>query len=275
VPLLTVAGAVLPGTAAWAWSSPDIAVFSVQPTTTQVDTAMTPPVVVAVEQSNGTVDQSYSGTVTVTYQNDPVGTPQPSGNTVQVVKGLATFSALKFPDVGFGFELQAWLSGGTRSPASAPFNVVSQLVDCSAGQSCHSGTVSSAGTSGSVTAAASHSGGVLTATGGGFPSLSCLKYGGVLSFSVANRSKVITLTLDKSPAQSGPYPICWGSPTPFITSSNQPAGFNAANDEYEGLLPYCWAKGPSPCVKKQTQKNCHGPVVTTIDAPPGDPHAGY
>jgi hypothetical protein len=280
---LTVAGLVLPGTAAWATSCSETVAITVQPTTTQVKTAMTPPVVVQVDQSNGKIDKSYNGPVTLTYAVNPDSAPEPSGATVTAVKGVATFSALKFSAVGFGFELQASISGAT-SPASAPFDVVSQLVHCSPGQTCHSGTVSSDGTSASVVAAAAGTGDVLTATGAGFPQLSCAKYGGVVSFSVTNRSSVVTATLDKAPTQSAGQPdgekgtsqfgICWGAPAPFTTSSGKTAAFNAANNEYEGLLPVCSTKDPSPCIKKQTT-DCNGPVVTTIDAPLGDPHFEY
>jgi hypothetical protein len=280
---LTVAGLVLPGTAAWATSCSETVAITAQPSTTQVKTAMTPPVVVQVDQSNGKVDQSYNGPVTLTYAVNPDSAPEPSGAVVTAVKGVATFSALKFSAVGFGFELKASVSGAT-SPVSAPFNVVSQLVQCSAGKTCQSGTVSSDGTAASVVAAAAGTSDVLTATGGGFPSLSCTTYGGVVTFSVTNRSKVITATLDKAQAQSASqgdrgksssqYTICWGSPTPFTTASGKTATFNQADNEYEGALPDCKTNGPSPCIKKQTT-DCDGPAVTTIDAPPGDPRASY
>jgi hypothetical protein len=279
---LTVAGLVLPGAAAWANTCSETVAITVQPTTTQVKTAMAPSVVVQVDQ-NGTVDQSYNGPVTLTYAVNPDAAPAPSGAVVSAVKGVATFSALKFSAVGFGFELQASISGA-KSSASAAFNVVSQLLQCSPGLSCQSGPVSSAGTSAAVTAAAAGTSDVLTATGGGFPALSCTKYGGVVSFSVTNRSKVITATLDKAPVLSAAlkalgkstsqYPICWGSPTPFTTSGGKAATFSQANDEYEGLLPGCSANGPSPCIAKQTV-DCNGPVVTTIDAPAGDPRMTY
>jgi hypothetical protein len=269
---LAGAGLTLPTTAAWAWSTS--IVFTVQPTTTQVNTTMRPSVVVEVEQG-GTIDQSYNGPVTLTYAANPVGAPEPADNSVNADQGVATFSGLTFSAVGFGFELEASVPGGISSSPSAPFNIVTQLVQCRSGKSCHSETVSSAGTSGSVKVAAGNGSVVLTATGGGFSALSCTSHGGVVSFSVAKRSKVIRLTLHNPPAGSGPFSVCYGSPTPFTDSSNQTAGFNQANDEYEGTLPYCWKGGPSPCIKKQTQKSCDGPVVTTIDAPPGDPRMTY
>jgi hypothetical protein len=258
-------------------------VITVQPTTTQVSTAVAPAVTVAVEQPGGKVDRSYNGPVSLSYAVNKTGAPAPAGAVVYAVKGVATFSQLKFSAVGFGFELKASISGAA-SAASAPFDVVGQLVRCSAGKSCQSKTVSSDGTSGSVTAAAAGSSDELTATGGGFPSLSCTSYGGVVSFSVQDRAKVITVSLNKSQAEAAKsakgakggsqYGICFGSPAPFVAASGSAAAFNQANGEYEGLLPACSAKGTSPCVKKQT-KDCSGNVTTVIAAPAGDPHVTY
>jgi hypothetical protein len=275
--VLTVAGLTLPATAAWAWT-PTSLVFAVQPTTTQVNTTMSPSVVVDVEW-NGQLDTQYNGPVTLTYADNPVGAPAPSGSTVNADQGVATFSGLDFSAVGFGFELTATANNGVSSSPSSPFDIVTQVVQCSAKKPCHSETVSSAGTAGAVKVAAGKGSAVLDVTGGGFGQLSCQSLGGVFSYSVAaaaNRSAVITLTLLKPPSgKQGPFPVCWGSATPFTDSSNQPAPFNQANDEFEGLLPYCYSHGPQPCIKKQTQKSCDGPVVTTIDAAPGDPRMSY
>jgi hypothetical protein len=295
-PLAVVAGLVLPGTAAWAWN--DSVVFAVQPTTTQVNGVMTPAVVVQVDQSDGQVDQSYNGPVTLTYAVNQIGAPEPANNTVNADQGVATFSGLTFSAVGFGFELQASISGNIDSATSAPFDIVTQQLQCSPGQTCQSETVSSAGTSGFVTAATEQSN-VLTATGGGFPQLSCTSFGGVVSFSVQNGSKIITVILDKSTIQSGQsaqsanwkhhkhFAICWGSSTPFTTANGTTSVFNSANNEYEGLLPLCRAHGGTqPCILRQYQirhlhkdgnKHKHdcGFVVTKIAAPLGDPHISY
>ena len=273
---LTVAG-LLPGTAQA--SQCDTVVFTVQPTTTQAGTVMTPAVTVQVEQPGGAVDRDYNGPVTVSYAANQAGAPAPAGATVKAVKGTATFRDLKFSAVGFGFTLQASIPGAA-SAASVPFDIVSQLVHCAAGKSCQSGTVSSSGTSASVTAAATASGGVLTATGGGFPLLSCTSYGGVVSVSAADRAKVITVTLDKALVSQAKaqgvskFGICWGAPAPFATVSGQSAAFNPANGEYEGLLPDCKANGPSPCVAHRSNP-CYGPEVITVDAPLGDPHITF
>jgi len=248
-------------------------VFAVQPTTTQVQTAMTPAVVVDVENSQGQLVTWYNGPVTLT--TIPVSAPEPANNVVDAVNGVATFPALTFSAVGFGFELQASAKKATSSP-SQPFNIVSQLVRCQPGQTCSSQTVSSDGTSGSMVAGAASTSDVLTATGGGFPLLSCTTYGGVLTFTVTNRSKIITLTLAASIVQQAHkkfFDVCWGSPTPFITKDGSTSKFNPGNEEYEGLLPSCRWGGPSPCVVVQYRK-C-GAVVTTVFAPAGDPRVGY
>jgi hypothetical protein len=251
-------------------------VFAVQPMTTQVQTAMAPAVVVDVENSKGSVVTSYNGPVTLTYVVNPVGAPEPANNVVDAVNGVATFPALTFSAVGFGFELQASAKKATSSP-SQPFDIVTQLVQCQPGQTCQSGTVSSDGTSGSAVAGQASTSDVLTATGGGFPNLSCTTYGGVLTFIVTNRSKIITMTLAASIAQQANkkfFDICWGSPTSFITKDGSTSQFYAPNDEYEGLLPLCRLGGPSPCIALQFRK-LDGSVVTIVVAPAGDPHESF
>jgi hypothetical protein len=276
---VTVAAVVMlifaaPG--ARAWTGPSTLVFAVQPTTTQVGTVMAPAVVVDVENSQGDAVTSYNGPVTLTYAVNPVGAPNPANNTVNAVKGVATFPALTFSAVGFGFELQASAKNVTSSP-SQPFNIVGQLVHCQPGQTCQTGTVSSDGTSGSAVAAKAATSDVLTATGGGFPLLSCTTYGGVITITVANRSKIITMTLAASIVQQANkkfFDICWGSPTPFTTKDGSTSAFNPANDEYEGLLPLCRLGGPSPCILLEYKKY-DGSVVTVVFAPAGDPHGTY
>jgi len=279
---VTVAAAVvlmLAAPAALANTSQLTLVFAVQPTTTQVQTAMTPAVVVDVENSQGHLVTWYNGPVTLTYAVNPVSAPEPANNVVDAVHGVATFPGLTFNAVGFGFELQAAAKGATSS-VSQPFSIVTQLVLCQSGQSCQTATVSSAGTSGFAAAGAASTSDVLTATAGGFPSLSCTTIGGIVSFTVADRSKAITMMLAKSLVQQAPNPgaahfnICWGSPTPFVTKDGTTSVFNSANDEYEGLLPDCSAGGPSPCITSRNKTKA-GVVVITVSAAAGDPHISF
>jgi hypothetical protein len=275
-----------------------IGVFVVQPTTTQVGSAVTPAVVVKVEYSDGQVDKDYNGPVQLEYAVNRLGAPLPSGNEVNAYCGIATFSSLTFSAVGFGFELKAVIPGqsqgsgssqpgwsgmpgmGGMSQPSSPFDIVDQLLQCGNDgdggdqPSCTSETVSSNGTSGS--ASAPNQAGTLAATGGGFPRLSCTTAGGVVSFS-SNLSKTITVTLSASLAGHRPlrsFNICWGSPTPFATKFGFPALFNPFNGEYEGLLPNCSAYRPAPCVLSRSG-GWGWPVVITIQAPAGDPHITY
>jgi hypothetical protein len=256
-------------------------VITVQPTTTQVNTAMTPAVVVDVDNSAGVPVNSFSGPVTLSYvpgSSTIPNPPPPTGNTVNAKKGVATFPALTFGAAG-GFELQA--SAPEVNLTSAPsvqFSIVTQAVQCQPGQPCQTGTVSDAGTSGFAMASAGSASDVLTATGGGFPTLSCTSIGGVLTFTTTNRSKMITAILAKNLVQQiGPgasqLNICWGSPTKFITSNGMMSGFNQANNEFEGLLPKCSTAGP-PCIFSQ-HKTMAGQEDTVISAPVGDPHVTY
>jgi hypothetical protein len=280
VVMLAAPGALADGNS----QQPAELVFAVQPTTTQVTSAMTPAVVVDVENSQGKVITNFDGLVTLTYAVNTIGAPLPSNNALDAVDGVATFPDLTFSAVGFGFELQASVEVATKegtkevtSAPSEPFNIVTQLVQCQPGQSCHTGTVSSNGTSGSAVASAASTTDVLTATGGGFPDLSCTTYGGVVSFTVTNRSKIITMTLEASIVSQAKklfFDICWGSPTPFTTKNGSTSVFNPANGEYEGLLPLCRLGGPSPCIALQF-RTLGGAVVSTVLAPAGDPHGTY
>ena len=258
VPLVLVGAALLlPGPAAQAGIDVDSVAITVQPTATAVNTVMTPAVVVHVDKSPGVVDPAYHGTVTLSYAANPSNTPLPSGNTVTAVKGVATFSGLTFSAVGFNLELEATSNVGTTSPASAPFDIGTQVVNCPPGPSCQTGTVSSGGTSGSAVAAAGSNSDALVATAGGFPLLSCTKLGGVISFSDQNRSLVITLTLDKAlvqqanPNGASNFNICWGSATQFATLNGVPhdqlpprLGVRRLNHLKEAGAPWPGEAGP-------------------------------
>ena len=259
-------------------------VFTVPPSTTQVNTAMTPAVVVDVDNSAGVPVNSFGGPVTLSYVPGSAtiqNPPPPAGNTVNAKKGVATFSDLTFSAAG-GFELQASAPEvNLTSGPSVQFSIVTQAVQCQPGQTCQTGTVSDAGTSGFAAAGAGSATDVLTATGGGFPKLSCTVLGGVLTFTSTNLSMTITLNLDKNLAQQNQPPgsshfnICWGSSKQFTTADGTQSKFNSANGEFEGLLPNCAGGGPSPCILSQN-KTGSGVEVTTISAPPGgDPHPTF
>ena len=264
-------------------------VITVQPTMTQENTAMTPAVVVDVDNSSGVPVNSFGGPVTLsivpgtgTNPNEPA----PTGNTVFAQKGVATFSHLTFSQGDFHVQLQADVPEvSLTSAASDPFDIVGQEVQCQPGQGCQTGTVSSNGTSGFAVAGAAQSSDVLAATGGGFPTLSCTSTflgGGVLTFTVTNRSKTITLMLDKDlvqqnvPPGSSHFTVCWGSANPFTTADGSTSLQNPNNgNEFEGLVANCplppGSLPSSPCIASQNKTGA-GVEVATISVPPGDGH---
>jgi hypothetical protein len=270
-----------------------VPVFVVQPTNTQVNTAVTPTVVVNVDEpGGGPLDTGYNGPVILTYAVNPNGAPLPTGNQVNAVNGVASFPALTFSAKGFGFELTATVpavpdepgvrdnnslsdGGGTSAP-SAPFDIVDQSVNCAqVTGTCQTNTVSSGGTSGFATA--TNNQGILDATADEFPLLSCTKAGGVLTFS-STAGMTVTVTLIDVPADLIGHPLkdfnaCWGAPQTFLTKSGVQAQFNQANGDFEGLLPNCSSE-PAPCVLSRS-KDHQGDVTLMVLAPAGDPHITY
>jgi hypothetical protein len=283
-----------------------VPVFVVQPTTTQVNTAVTPTVEVKVDYANGQQDSNYDGPVVLRYAVNRLGAPLPTGNDVNASGGIANFPDLTFSKVGFGFELVAvipgqpepggqpwdWPSSGpgnfgftpgqgpsTGTP-SAPFDIVGQLVQCGEAEGpCQTETVSSGPTSGFSTAPDQT--GTLSATGGGFPSLSCTSAGGVVSF-FSSLSQTIKVTFTGS-LRKHPWSwwfwhktsvnVCFGSTKPFTTKFGLPARFHRANGDYEGLLPFCSPYRPAPCIS--SVRFGSGSVSVTIQAPAGDPHITF
>jgi len=271
-------------------SAPAVTVISVpptslaivgQPSTTQVNTAMNPAVVVDVEDSSG-IDTSYNGPVELTYAQSPAGYPLPANNEVNAVQGVATFPALTFGtvEVASPLELQAEIPGTSLvSPPSSGFNIATQVTTCPGGTTtCQSGTVTDQGTSESVNAAAAPTTDILALTAGGFGPLSCTTIGGTITFTLTNRAKTITMTLAKNLVQqaisegASKFNICWGQATPFTVLGGGTSG--QANGEFEGLLPDCTSGGPQPCVASRN-KNKSGQEVVTVSAPAGDPRNSF
>ena len=261
--------------------------ITVEPTTTQANTAMTPAVVVDVDNSAGIPVNSFNGPVTLSIvAGSNSSEPAPTGNTVNANKGVATFSDLTFSAADFHVQLQASAPevNLTSAPPNPQFDIVTQAVQCQPGQTCQTGTVSDAGTSGFAVAGAASTSDVLAATGGGFPALSCTSSflgGGVLTFTATNRSKTITIMLPKNlvqqnqPPGSSHFNICWGSATSFTTADGTTSAFNSANNEFEGLVANCplppGSLPSSPCIASQNKTGA-GVEVATISVPPGDGH---
>lgn len=93
--------------------------FVQQPTTTGINTAMTPAVTVQATDINGNRDLDYTASVAITSTGTLTGTPV---NANTVVAGLATFSTLTHSVAGTGFTLTA-ASSGLINATSNPFNI--------------------------------------------------------------------------------------------------------------------------------------------------------
>ena len=93
-------------------------VFTTQPSSTALNTVMSPLVVVKVEDASGNPETGdNSSTVTLNPNGDAA-----TGTSVTVVGGVATFSNLEFTQSGLGDTLTA-VDGGLTPATSSPFNV--------------------------------------------------------------------------------------------------------------------------------------------------------
>lgn len=97
--------------------------FSTQPTNTVAGQTIAP-VVVAVQDTAGNTDTSYSGTVTlgITPSTGKPGATLNGTKTVPVANGLATFSTLSIDSAATGYSLTA-TSTGLASATSAAFAI--------------------------------------------------------------------------------------------------------------------------------------------------------
>jgi uncharacterized protein YfaP (DUF2135 family) len=100
--------------------------FTVEPSNTVVDQAITPAVQVAAFDQLGNLATGFTGLVTVTIGNDPSGTAVLNGTTtVAAVGGVANFPDLSISGgTGAGFVLTASAeAGGVSAAFSQPFSV--------------------------------------------------------------------------------------------------------------------------------------------------------
>jgi hypothetical protein len=236
--------------------------FVTQPVDAQVNTAMknadssTTHIQVAADvTAGGAVDTTYTGNVTLAFANNPgsakfvVGGSPVSSITVAAVAGIADFSPIIVNAVGFGYTLSATASGLT-SATSNSFDVAAATTICPTGKTCTVNTNSpSTGISAAIVAGPGSGNAIITATFGGnvAPIHPCTgATAGILTFS-GNRQKTITLTL---PIKQKTLVVCYGQPTPFLDILfHKTTYFSQANQEYEGLLPFCLPKFTGPCVK--------------------------
>ncbi len=96
--------------------------FTVEPSTTTVGAAITPPVQVTARDAFGNTAISFSAPVTVGFGNNPVGATLGGNTTVSAAAGIASFAGLTVDQPGIGFTLTAAATGPTGA-TSTPFDV--------------------------------------------------------------------------------------------------------------------------------------------------------
>lgn len=105
-------------------------VFTTQPVDWKIDTAFSPSIVVKAQNSFGTVISTFSGSVTLSFEDNPNGGTLSGTLTVTMVAGVATFSNVKIDKVGGNYRLRAdspTIFGSGRNCISSTFKIVSAL----------------------------------------------------------------------------------------------------------------------------------------------------
>jgi hypothetical protein len=250
-------------------------VFSGQPVNAKVNTAMPTSVTVAALTAGGQVDTAYSGTVSLTFANNPgaaqfvVAGPPPTTSilTANAASGVATFTPV-VNAVGFGYTLGA-SAPGLSAATSAAFDVNAESTTCV--QAC---TVTTTSTTGITAQVLAQAGSTVTATFGGnvVPITPCTgSTQGILTFS-GTGLKLITMTFPVTRAKPVPVLfVCYGQPTPFLDILLRPTTYrNPLNgNEYEGVLPVCFPRLTGPCVKSVSFTRTSESIV--IQSATGDP----
>jgi len=127
---VTAGGQVLPGRAYWIFSSGNVELswstvglsFQVEPGNQLTQVNPNPAIKVQLIGSNGQLDTSFNGPVTLTLGNNP-GAATLSGSTTQnAAAGVATFSDVRISKPGVGYTLVA-STQGQASTTSSSFRV--------------------------------------------------------------------------------------------------------------------------------------------------------
>jgi hypothetical protein len=98
-------------------------VFTVQPSTAIVGDNIIPAIEVAAQDTLGTTDATFTGSVTVALGENPTGAFLQGTRTVGAVFGVARFGELRINRAGSGFTLVATASGAS-SATSAAFDII-------------------------------------------------------------------------------------------------------------------------------------------------------
>ncbi|HEU5262713.1 MAG TPA: hypothetical protein VFU41_14935 [Gemmatimonadales bacterium] len=104
--------------------SGDVLTFAVQPSNATAGDVITPAIQVAILDSLGTPDSSFTGSVTVAIGSNPVGGNLRGIRSVAATNGVALFGDLSIDRAGSGYTLRASATG-MASVTSASFNILS------------------------------------------------------------------------------------------------------------------------------------------------------
>jgi len=104
--------------------SGDVLAFAVQPSNAEAGDVVTPAIQVAILDSLGTPDSSFTGSVTIAIGANPVGGNLRGTKAVAATNGVALFGDLSIDRAGSGYTLTVSATGMT-SVTSASFNILS------------------------------------------------------------------------------------------------------------------------------------------------------
>ena len=97
--------------------------FFVQPSTTNVGATITPSVQVVARDSLGSIDSTFTGTITVTLTSNSTGAGLSGTTAVRAVDGISSFTNLAIDKAGT-YTLQASATG-SAAVASSAFSITS------------------------------------------------------------------------------------------------------------------------------------------------------
>jgi hypothetical protein len=270
--------------------------FTVPPSTTLVDSSITPAVQVAVQDASGTTVTTSSASVTLALGANPGSATLIGTKTVDAVNGVATFSDLSLDKGANGYTLTA-ASTGLTGATSASFNITKRattttfscspnpvrvggatsctatVTDTNAGtQSMPTGTVSwslPAGLTGATscslsggTGASNSCSATLTVTTSGNKTITSIAYGGDTKH---NTSNAANSTIDVVPTGTmtvAPSSVSAGSTNSFVFTFTASQAF--ANGSRVKLdIPAGWT-APTTLNTTVTNTSCGGTLTRTI-----------
>ena len=160
---------------------------------------------VAVEDSNGTINPTYNGTVTLSLDNNPGGSTLSGTLSVTAVNGVATFSGLSLNNPGSGYTLQS-LAGGLSTATTGAFQVApdAPVVTASGSTAQYTAGAGAVAVDGGLTVSSDDqdvTGATMTISAGTLQSGDTLNFTNTPQITGLYNSGTLTLTGTATPAQ--------------------------------------------------------------------------